>query len=344
MRKRHFSNKAYDKLPSPGSNRSYDNALTFLIGQLEYLDPIIQDPLHAETYARDLYVKTGAGWVESTSFRNVLPAGVNISIPSSNRSNAIKRIGVDLTKTATPVFTYRSAIGYDVEELNKAAHAGVNIDDLMTRMLRIDYEKTCDMLAYVGSKLLGIPGLLENRSGLTAANYYNVPAGSGVGTTWAVKAPLEIWKDLTDIVQAFWAATGYSKFPNTIGIPPTQFGLISKPLTTLGNISILKYFMENNIATASGAKLSIVPMKWCTRQTIEGKTYGGGSGSSGAGGAYDRMVAYINSQENTRYHMPVPLTREDVTKVDLGISVPYIALVGGVEIVHTETIIYADKI
>jgi hypothetical protein len=343
MKKRIFTGKAHDKLPSPFSGKSYDNALTFLIGQLEYLDPIIADPLHAETYARDLYVKTGAGWVESTSFRNVLPAGVSIGVPGSNKSNSIKRIGVDLTKTPTPVFTYKSAIGYDVEELNKAAHAGVNIDDLMTRMLRIDYEKTCDMLAYVGSKILGMPGLLANRSGVTC---YNVPKGAGdATTTWLTKTQDEILTDLRTIILTFWRNTGYSKYPNTIGVPPTQFEVLTRPLNALGNRSILDYFMENNIVKMAGQKLSVVPMKWCTQQTIEGKTYGGSGGAqNGASGSFDRMVAYINAPENTRFHMPVPLTREDVTKVDLGISVPYIGLIGGVEIVHTETIIYADKI
>ena len=80
-------------------------------------------------------------------------------------------------------------------------------------------------------------------------------------------------------------------------------------------------------------------MKFCSRQTIDGINYGGSSQ-----GSFNRMVAYINNEAYTRYHLPVPLTREDVTKVDLRISVPYQALIGGVEVIHNETIVYVDKI
>lgn len=334
--KKSFRCKTIDRAPNIMQSRSFDNALTFLTGQLEFLDPVVKDPLHAESYAQHLFVKTGAGWVEGTSFINNKPVGGGNNQLSSNRANAIKRISADLSKTLTGVFTYKAAIEYQVEELNKAARAGVNIDNIFTVNLRLDYEKTVDLIAHCGMPQLGLPGLIGGRTGVTT---YNVTAGAAGTRTWATKTPDEILADINTILLTFWQNTGYAAHANTIGLPPTQFAYIAtKKIDSLGQRSILTYIMENNIATKAGVDLKIVPIKWCTPVTIEGQVYGGGLLG------VDRMVAYINNEAYTRFHLPVPLTREDVTKIDLGISVPYIGLIGGVEVVHTETILYADGI
>ena len=50
MRKRNlYKGKAFDGNPHEFSQRAYDEAVGFLNGQFEFLDPIIVDPLHAET-------------------------------------------------------------------------------------------------------------------------------------------------------------------------------------------------------------------------------------------------------------------------------------------------------
>lgn len=321
------------------SSRAIDSAMTFLVGQLEFLDPIIRDPLHAEMYAKYLPIKTGAGWVENTSFRVITPAGV-AQKPGSNRSDVIRQIGVDAKKVPTAVYDYQAGISYTVSELNRSAYAGLNLDDLKTRMLRLDYEKMVDRIAFCGDPDTGIPGLIGGRAtvGSQAPYTYNVAAGVG-GYTWALKTADEILTDLSTLLTTFRQKTGYAAWPNMIAIPEAQFQQIAiQKISSLGFRSILDYFLENNAASKAGVALKVVPNKWCTRQLIEGTYYGGGTST------YDRMCAYINDETYTRFHLPVPLTREDVTKVNLKISVDYIGVIGGVEIFHPETIIYADRI
>jgi hypothetical protein len=318
-----------------GSASDVAGAMTFLVGQLEFLDPIVHDPIHAETYAKYLYVKTGAGWVDGTSFINAKAAGGSQKLGSA-RANVIRRISADLTKTLSPVFTYQSAIDYTIAELNKAAKAGVNLDDVFTRMLRIDYEKMVDRIAFAGDATLSIPGLISNRS--DSPYSYTVTTGTG-GYLWSQKTSAEILLDLATLLSTYRSRSGYTLWPNTILVPETQWGIIcSKDSGVAGYRSILDYFQSNNAATKDGTKLTVGPCKWCTRQTIEGEYFGGGSAG------YDRMVAYQNNEAYTRFHLPVPLIREDVTKVDLKISVPYQALIGGVEVIHTESLVYADRI
>jgi hypothetical protein len=324
-------------------------AMTFLVGQLEYLDPIINDPLHAETYAKYLPIKTGAGWVQSTSFINSKPLG-QAPKAAAPRANVIRRISADLAKTNTAVYLYQAAIDYTIAELNYAAKAGYNIDNIYALMQRLDYEKVCDRMAFCGDTDLAIPGLIQNRTEVssitdyTGAYYYTAATGSTGGVTWAGKmatatGPEEVLQDLADLVSKFWQRTGYSAFPNTIAVPPAQMALLLKKYTSLGNVSILKYFQENNLAQAAGVDLKVVPLKWLTRQSVDGVYFGGGHTQTN-----DRMVAYINNPAYTRFHLPVPLTREDVTKVDLKISIPLQGLIGGVEIMHNETIVYTEGI
>ena len=217
-------------------------------------------------------------------------------------------------------------------------------------MQRLDYEKVCDRIAHVGDSDLKIPGLINGRTEVTGLTDYTGAYRYNVAVyeskyTWADKlaladgtGPEAVLQDLNDIVLNFLKRTGYSNYPNAIGVPHAQMQLLLKKYTSLGNVSILEYFLKNNLATAAGVDLKVFPMKFCTPQTFDGVTVGGGNSG------YDRMVAYINSPAFTRFHMPVPLTREDVTKVDLKISIPLQGLIGGVEIIHNETIVYADRI
>jgi len=319
-----------------GMSVKIQDALTFLIGQLEYLDPIIKDPLHAESYAKYLPIKSDAGWVESTSFISANAKGSEQRLGGTG-SNAIRRIGADLVKTPTPVDEYKAANDYGVDELYKASKAGINLDDLYYKMLRIDYEKYVDRIAFVGFANKSIPGLLQGRTGVFT---YNVPNGAALSPLWANKTPLEILVDINAIIMNVRQRTGYSQFPNLILVDELNFAYIATTMiNALGNRSILDYVLENNAARKAGINLIIAPSKWCAPQVVDGVTVGGNVAHTG-----NRMCAYINDSAFTRFHLPVPLTREDVTKIDLRISVPFIAQIGGVEIIYNESIAYADGI
>ena len=134
--------------------------------------------------------------------------------------------------------------------------------------------------------------------------------------------------------------TGFSQFPNLILVDEENFAVVATDkINALGNRSIIDYFLENNIAKKAGVNLLVMPSKWCSPQAVDDETVGGND----AGNA-TRMVAYINDPAYTRFHLPVPLTREDITKMDLRVSVPFIAQIGGVEIIYSASVAYAEGI
>ena len=210
------------------TSKTFDSAMTFLLGQLEFLDPIIHDPLHIEKYAKCLPIKTGAGAVESTSFINSSPIKGGSDKMASARSNVVKRISADIDKTNTPVYKYKAGTSYDVLELAELAKAGVNLDTIQTLALRLDYEKTVDRLAFVGDSQLGLPGLINGRSTVVPYTYNAALNGATTSRLWANKTADEILEDLDSIVRVFWANTGFTRMPNMILIDPVNFTLLTK--------------------------------------------------------------------------------------------------------------------
>src|SRR5690606_24685286 len=105
------------------------------------------------------------------------------------------------------------------------------------------------------------------------------------------------------LIESTWARSEFdlSGMANHILIPPAKFAYINRTIiSSAGNQSILNYLMQNNIATAQGQQLVIVPCRWCI---------GAGVPVTSGGPDSDRMVAYVNAENRVSMDLPVPLTR-----------------------------------
>jgi hypothetical protein len=111
-------------------------------------------------------------------------------------------------------------------------------------------------------------------------------------------------------------------------IPPTQFGHIStQTVSSAGNVSILKYLLENNIVKSSGnGDITFAPAKWLQGQGAAGK---------------DRMVAYTKRKDFVRFPM-TQLQRTPIQYDSIYHKCTYFNRLGQVEVVYPETIAYRD--
>jgi hypothetical protein len=97
-------------------------------------------------------------------------------------------------------------------------------------------------------------------------------------------------------------------------------------INTAGNVSILKFLLENNLAVAQGRKLNIQPLKWLT-----------GTNNTGLGPtATDSMFAYTKEHRRVRFPI-VPLQRTPLEYRDLRQITTYFGRLGAVELVYPET-------
>lgn len=317
--------------------RTVDSSGAFLVGELERLDQTLHMPLAAVTWSRDIDLRedvTLADELSSFTLSTFAAAG-GLGAGVANRggknwigktTNQAGGIGLDMGKTASPLHLWGMELKYSIPELESAARVGRPIDDQKYEGLKLKHQMDIDAMVYTGDVDQGSTGLI-NSSAVT--NVANVAAGVA-GVTWALKTPDEILADVNEQITSTWGASAWAVMSNRLLLPPLQYGYIStKTISSAGNISILKYILENNVLKASGqGTLEIQPAKWLI-----------GAGASST----QRMALYRKEKQYIRYPMTL-LQRTPVQYQSIFHLTTYYCRLGQVEVVYPETISYRDGI
>ena len=310
------------------------SGLAFLVSELEKMDPLLREPLTSTTYPRDISIESGGGWVEATSAFNVeygVTGGQADGV--GGVQNNIRRIQADFSKDLYKVMPYEVAMSVKIQDQLRGAVTGRSIEQVYDDGIRLDFDKYMDINTYLGQSRYGTTGLV-NDPNITAVS---VAQGASTKTTWKDKTPEEILLDINSAILDAWAAVQYdnSAIPNHILIDPANFAYLNMtPLTVAGvqgGISIMKYLMENNIATQKGVDLFIGECRFCE---------GAGAGSK------NRLVAYRNEKRFVGMDVPVPMSRV-MTQPNIDTASYdslYMAHVGQVKIHYYEPFIYRDGI
>lgn len=321
--------------------RTVDSTGAFLVGELERLDQTLNMPLASVTYGRDIDLRedvTLADEVSSFTLSTFAAAGsVNQGIRNGKSwigksSDQIPGVGVDIGKTPLPLTPWALEIKFSILELESAAKLGRPIDTQKYEALQLKHQMDCDEQAYVGDAIIGVPGLVNHTS---VTNVSNVPNGALASPLWTQKTPDEMLADVNALITSTWQASGWAVMPNRILMPPAQFGFIStKTISSAGNVSILKYLLENNVLNATGkGTLSILPLKWCI---------GSGSGGTiGTTGTVDRMVCYSKEKRFVRFPMTM-LQKTPIQYDSIYHKTTYYGRLGAVELVYPETVGFRD--
>lgn len=282
-----FRGSAWDAATSSG--------MAYLTGELEKLDPKVREPLTSVTWQRDIVAKTGGGWVEYTSTFDVdyATSGANGNSITASGATTIPVMQVDLGKNMYKVSTWMHAMQIPFIDQAKLKQIGRNLEDLLDKGVKLNYNKTLDLNVYNGFKEAGTTGLLNDPNVVIHA----VGNGAAGTSTWKTKTPDEILHDINNALVASWTASEYDMegMPNHVLIPPEQYAYINmQKVSDAGNISVMEYLMANNIAKNQGGNITIEPCRWCI-----------GAGSSGK----DRMMVYVNDEDKVNFDITVPITR-----------------------------------
>lgn len=314
--------------------RTMDSALAFYINQLENLDKRLYEPLVSVSWGRDIKLRSGISMSnESTSFIQSAFSGVGSLANTqgqmpwiSAETTAIPGVSVNGRKLVKPLRILGREVSYTSVELERSQLTSQPIDVQKVDALNQLYQMNTDQMVYVGSDDVGATGLV-NSADVVATTVANGVSGSPL---WAQKTPDEMLNDVNTLVENSWAAAAYAVCPGKLLLPPLQFSYIaSQKVSSAGNISVLKFLMENSIANqVNGRPLDIQPVKWLV---------GEGAGST------DRMVAYTNDETRVRFPM-VPVRRETAYYQGIRYTAPYIWAFGEMEFPYPETVRYADGI
>lgn len=324
--------------------KTVDSTGAFLVGELERLDQTIHMPLASVSWSRDIDVREDVSLADEMSSFTLTTFGSQGSLGTGNgigngkawigkSTNQVTGVGVDTGKYPQPLTPWGMEIKYSLLELESAAKMGRPIDDQKIEGMKMKHQMDIDEQVYYGDTTLNQRGLINNA---LVTNVANVPNGAGGSPLWINKTPDEILSDVNTLITTTWAASGWAVMPNRLLLPPGQFGYISTAkVSSAGNMSILKYILENNVLKSSGkGELTIVPVKW-----LQGAGAGGTIGTVGN----DRMVAYTKEKQYVRYPMTM-LQRTPVQYASIYHAFTYYCRLGVVEVVYPETFGYRDNI
>lgn len=306
--------------------------MAFLEGELEKRDAKVREPLTSVTWQRDIVADAGGGWVDFTSTMNVdyATSGGNDGSLVGGATDVISTVQANVNKDIFKVFTWAQAMKIPFVDSQKFQTIGRSIDSILDKGIRLNYNKTLDLLAYQGFKNAGFTGIVNDPTIISSV----APNGAAGTSGWTNKTVDEILWDINKALVEAWAASEYdeSAIANHILLPPAKYAYIqSTRIGTSGDESILSYILKNNLAKNQGKDLQIYPCRWCNAA---------GTGST------DRMVVYVNDKDFVYFDLPVPLTRAMTQPVALQFAyiTIYAAQMGQVKWLYTQPARYVDGI
>lgn len=321
--------------------RTVDSTGAFLIGELERLDQTLHEPLVDVTWNRDIDLREDVTIAdEASSFTNsTFAAAGGLGGPNgvgggkawiSKDANQITGIALDISKTVTPMQLWGMEVKYTLPELESAMKLGRPIDSQKYEGMQLKWNMDVDEQVYIGDSTLNFTGLLNS----TVGSSTNVANGASGSPSWINKTPDEILADINEILSTTWANSGWAIIPSELRLPPAAYGyLVSQKVSDAGNVSILKFIQDNNLANQNGRKLNIQPLKWLI---------GAGSGGTlGTSNGHDRMIAYTKDRKRVRFPLTM-LQRTPLEYRSLFQITTYYCRLGGVEFPYPETVSYRD--
>lgn len=278
-----------------GDRKIHDANFAFLSNALAKLHTKVYEPKVYFTYAKDIPVETGGGFVDFIEYYSVDWAGITNSLRNivGNNANIIPRINASLSQNRVPVFTYEVAYDLRFIELEKAKKLQLakSIQEIYQNAIVAGWDLFVQQVAYNG--MGKATGLFNNENVMTTTIDNNGTTGQG-------------FEGLDDkVVVAFFngifekylvnSNMNISILPDTILVPTfVQSDLVSRysPLYTSTLFSFIK---EHNLGLAQGMdKFSL---------TIEGRPDLDKAGT----GNHGRIVAYKKDKDFVRIDMPYPM-------------------------------------
>lgn len=309
-----------------------DSTGAFFVNELDRLDPRFYDPLVDVTWSRDIKLRTDVSISdESTSFilssfaggGGITPGGKSWITPATT---ALPGITVNGARLVAPLRPCARELSYTLIELARSQKLNRPLDVQQHSGINLQYQMEVDEQVYLGDAEMGCKGLV-NSDKVTPVGASTKAAG---GSDWGKATPDEILADVNTMLSSSWEAAAYAVVPGKLLLPPKKYSLLTtRKVSDAGNISILKYVMENSIANQrNGSPLDIQPVKWLT-----------GRGASGV----DRAVVYTDDENRVRFPL-VPIQRSQPYFMGMRWAAAYYWVLGELEFVYPETILYMDGI
>lgn len=304
-----------------GDQNVIDSAGAYMQGELERLDKKLYEPKSKFTWGRDIDLRNDVAISdESTSFITSNYGAVpglssgNISWAKDPTTTA-PAVSVDFEKTVHPLNLVAYNVSYTVIELAKSQAVNRPIDVQKYNAMKTKHQTDIDRMVYVGDSTVNATGMLNDK-GVATEN---------VGALSASATPNDFIDLVNNILNKSWKATNYVDIADRLLVSPEFFARLMTPLQNT-NTNLYEWILQNNLARSQGETLSIEPVRWLSTKNGVFTT--------------DTIVAYKKDPDYIRFPM-VALQHTPVQYRDLAQTTTYYGLLGQVEIVRPEVMLYA---
>lgn len=240
---------------------------------------------------------------------------------TADRAKDLNMVGTNLGKASSQVFMADIGYDYGLEEVNQASMLGMNLPSEKAAAARLIYERTVDNIAFTGDVEKGWKGLYNSAA---------VVADSAPTGGWATATEDQILGDINAVLSGVFSATNEIAIADTLILPSLKYQLIASMRLGDTGVTVLEFIQRANSYTAeTGQQLNIRSSR--------------GLNTAGAGSTA-RMVAYRNSPEVLKLHIPMRHRFLPVQVAGLTYQVPGIFRLGGLDIRLPKEVRYSDGI
>lgn len=297
------------------------SAGAFMQGELERLDKKLYEPKSKFTWGRDIDLRNDVSISdEATSFIASSYGAVpglstgNISWAKDPTTTA-PAVSVNFEKVVHSLNLVAYNVAYTVIELAKSQSVNRPIDVQKYNAMKTKHQSDVDRMVYVGDSTVNATGLLNDK-GVASENVGELASGA---------TPNDFIEMFNGVLEKTWKATNFIDVANRLLVSPELFARLMTPLQNTST-NLLEWILQNNLAKSQGETLSIEPVRWLsTKNGVVSK---------------ETVVAYRKDSDYVRFPM-VPLQHTPVQYRDLSQSTTYYGLLGQVEIVRPEVMLYA---
>ena len=277
-----------------GDAKVHDANFAFLSTTLAKLHQKTYTPKVYFTYAKDVPVDTGGGFVDYVEYFTVDWAGIMNDTRNifGNNGNLIPRINASMTQNRVPVFTYEIAYDLRFIELEKMKKLTLqkSIEQIYKDGILAGWDYFVQRIAYTG--INGNTGLFNSGKVLTGTIDNSSTTGSG-------------FEGLTDAqVVGFFNGVftrcllesnmNVALLPDTFLVPTFVSADLVNRFSALYSNTLLDFLKEHNLGKAQAGKAFEI--------NIEARPDLDDLGTAGKG----RIVAYRKDKDYVRLDMPYP--------------------------------------
>lgn len=278
-------------------SKIHDTNFAFLTTTLAKLHTQLYEPLYFITYAQDIPVDAGGGFVDYVTYYTVDWAGIMNEFRNvmGNNANYIPRVNAGLTQKKVNVYTFEVAYDLRFIELEKMKKLTLqkSIQDIYSNAIVAGWDLFVQKVAYLGVD--GKTGLFNDANTMITAIDNNEASAANSG--FKGMSDESIVSFFNGIFETYLENSNMNLtvLPDTFLVPTFVGKDLSGRMNSLYTSTLRKFIIDHNL----GVDESDGSVKVVIKSRPDLNTLGTGK--------HGRIVAYKNDKTFVRIDMPYPM-------------------------------------